>query len=416
MDRRAFLLELFEAALAAAGPEGRFADLPPPPRGRTLVIGAGKAAARMAAAFEDAWQAHCGALPEGLVITRYGHAAPTRAIEVVEAAHPIPDEAGKAAARRILELARAAGPDDLVAALISGGASALLAVPAEGVSLADKREIGSALLRSGAPIGEMNRVRQALSAVKGGRLAAAAAPARLVTWAISDVPGDDPAVIGSGPTVPLPAGEAPEAILKRRGVDLPEPLARAMAANPAPETGPAPYHLVATPQRALEAAAEAARARGVAPVILGDSIEGEAREVAQVFAAIAAQVVRHGQPLPRPCVLLSGGETTVTVRGEGRGGRNAEFLLALTLALGPLATSEGLWALAADTDGIDGVESNAGAVIGPETLARAEAAGLDLRARLEDNDAFAVFEALGDLVETGPTLTNVNDFRAILIP
>lgn len=418
MDGRAFLLDLFDAALAAAGPEGRFDPLPEVPAGRTLVLGAGKAAARMAAAFEDAWEAHAGAPPEGLVVTRYGHGAPTRSVEVVEAAHPVPDAAGEAAGRRVLEMARVAGPEDLVVFLVSGGASALLAVPAEGVTLSDKQAMGEALLRSGAPISEMNRVRQALSAVKGGRLAAAAAPARVVTYAISDVPGDDPAVIGSGPTVPAPPGEAAEAILARRGVSLPGTLADAMAANPAPAPGPEPadFRLVAAPQQALEAAAEAARILGVEPLILGDSIEGEAREVARVMAGIAAQVARHGQPARRHCVLLLGGETTVTVRGGGRGGRNAEFLLALALALGPLAEAEGLHALAADTDGIDGVERNAGAVIGPESLARMRAAGLDPRALLEDNDAFAAFEALGDLVETGPTLTNVNDFRAVLIP
>jgi glycerate-2-kinase len=397
MDGRAFLLDLFDAALAAAGPEGRFGPLPEVPAGRTLVLGAGKAAARMAAAFEDAWEAHAGAPPEGLVVTRYGHGAPTRSVEVAEAAHPVPDAAGEAAGRRVLEMARAAGPRDLVVFLVSGGASALLAVPAA--------------------ISEMNRVRQALSAVKGGRLAAAAAPARVVTYAISDVPGDDPAVIGSGPTVPAPPGEAAEAILARRGVSLPGTLADAMAANPTPAPGPEPadFRLVAAPQQALEAAAEAARILGVEPLILGDSIEGEAREVARVMAGIAAQVARHGQPARRPCVLLSGGETTVTVRGRGRGGRNAEFLLALALALGPLAAAEGLHALAADSDGIDGVERNAGAVIGPDSLARMRAAGLDPRALLEDNDAFAAFEPLGDLVETGPTLTNVNDFRAVLI-
>ncbi|MEC9435033.1 MAG: DUF4147 domain-containing protein [Pseudomonadota bacterium] len=418
MDPRALLLSLFHAALDAAGPEGRFAPLPAPPRGRVIALGAGKAAARMAAAFEDAWEAHSGALPEGLVVTRRGHGAATRAIEVAEASHPVPDAAGEEAARRILDLAAGAGPDDLVAFLISGGASALLAAPAPGVTLADKQAIGRALLRSGAPIDEMNRVRQALSAVKGGRLAAAATArgAACVTWAISDVPGDLPSVIGSGPTVPLPPGEAPASILARRGVDLPPHLAEAMASNPAPDLPPQDFRLLATPQMALEAAAAVARAAGATPLILGDSLEGEAREVATVMAGIARQTLRHGQPVPRPCVLLSGGETTVTVRGDGRGGRNAEFLLALALALGEDLAGGRIHALAADTDGIDGVESNAGALIGPDTRARAATLGLDLRQRLDANDAFSAFEALGDLVTTGPTLTNVNDFRAILIP
>jgi glycerate-2-kinase len=279
--------------------------------------------------------------------------------------------------------------------------------------LEDKQQVARALLRSGAPIDEMNRVRQALSAIKGGRLAAAVAPARLVTWVISDVPGDDPAVIGSGPTVPLPRGEAPEAILARRGVDISPALLAAMRANPAPDVPPGDVRMLSTPQMALEAAATAARAFAITPVILGDALEGEAREVAQVMAGIARQVQRHGQPVPRPCVLLSGGETTVTVRGQGgRGGRNAEFLLALAVALG----ADGLHAIACDTDGIDGSEDNAGAIITPDTWARADAAGISLRDHLTRNDAYSAFQALGDLVMTGPTLTNVNDFRAIYIP
>jgi glycerate 2-kinase len=409
-----FLHHLFAAALSAAGPEGRFGVLPPEPAGRCIVIGAGKGSARMAAAFEDAVQdANWRAAPEGLIVTRYGHGCPTRSIEVVEASHPVPDAAGQNAARRILALAHGAGPDDLVVALISGGASSLLALPAPGVTLADKQAVARALLRSGAPIDEMNRVRQALSAIKGGRLAAAAAPARLVTWVISDVPGDDPAVIGSGPTVPLAPGEAPEAILARRGVDIADSLRAAMHANPAPDVSPGDVRMLAAPQMALEAAATAARAAGVTPVILGDAIEGEAREVAQVMAGIARQVQRHGQPARGPCVLLSGGETTVTVRGTGgRGGRNAEFLLALAVALG----RDGLHAIACDTDGIDGSEDNAGAIIAPDTWDRAEALRVDLRAHLAANDAYSAFEALDDLVMTGPTLTNVNDFRAIFVP
>lgn len=416
MNERAILLELFDAALAAAGPEGKFVDLPPSPDGRVIVLAAGKGAARMTAAFEDAWEAHSGALPEGLCVTRYDHGCPTRAVEVVEASHPVPDAAGEAGALRMLEIARDAGPDDLVCVLMSGGASALLAAPAPGVTLADKAEVGRALLKSGAPIGEMNRVRQALSAVKGGRLAAAAAPARVITWAISDVPGDDPAVIGSGPTVPLPPGETPEEILARRGVDLPARLAEAMAANPAPDLPAHEVRMIATPQMALQAAAAAASALGITPMILSDRMEGEAREVGTALSSIALQVAAHGQPARRPCVILSGGETTVTVRGKGRGGRNAEFLLALTVALGEEAATAGVWALAADTDGIDGIETNAGAIMTPDSHARAADADVNLRARLDDNDGFGAFEALGDLVTTGPTLTNVNDFRAILIP
>ncbi|MFT4792166.1 MAG: glycerate-2-kinase [Paracoccaceae bacterium] len=413
-DPAAFLRTLFDAALSAAGPEGHFGVLPPEPVGRTIVIGAGKGSARMAAAFE-AEMAAAGwrNAPEGLIVTRYGHGCLTACIKVIEASHPVPDAAGQDAARQILALAQGAGPNDLVVALISGGASALLALPADGVTLEDKQQVARALLRSGAPIDEMNRVRQALSAIKGGRLAAAVAPARLVTWVISDVPGDDPAVIGSGPTVPLPRGEAPEAILARRGVDISPALLAAMRANPAPDVPPGDVRMLSTPQMALEAAATAARAFAITPVILGDALEGEAREVAQVMAGIARQVQRHGQPVPRPCVLLSGGETTVTVRGQGgRGGRNAEFLLALAVALG----ADGLHAIACDTDGIDGSEDNAGAIITPDTWARADAAGISLRDHLTRNDAYSAFQALGDLVMTGPTLTNVNDFRAIYIP
>jgi len=334
-------------------------------------------------------------------------------VEVVEAAHPVPDAAGARAAARMLEAARGAGPEDLVCVLISGGASALLAAPAEGLSLEDEQAVGRALLRSGAPIGEMNRVRQALSAVKGGRLAAAAAPARVVTWVISDVPGDDPAVIGSGPTVALPEGEAPEAILARRGVTVEDRVLAAMRANAAPSVAAGEVRMVATPMMALEAAAEAARGLGLTPLILGDAIEGEAREVGVAMAGIARSCALHGVPAARPCVLLSGGETTVTVKGDGRGGRNTEFLLGFALAMGADLARLDVHALAADTDGIDGSEDNAGAYCGPETFARAEAAAL--RARLEANDAWGAFEATGGLVVTGPTLTNVNDFRAVVI-
>jgi hydroxypyruvate reductase len=416
-DPRTLLRALFDAALAAADPRETLPrHLPAPPAGRTVVVGAGKAAAAMAKAVEEHWQ---GPL-DGLVVTRYGHALDCRRIEVVEAAHPVPDAAGRRAAERILERARGLAPEDLLLCLISGGGSALLALPAPGLTLEDKQAVARALLACGADIAEMNCVRKHLSAVKGGRLAGAAAPARVVTLAISDVPGDDPAVIASGPTVPDPTGFAEaRAILEKYGIAPPPAVARHLSAalDETPKPGDprlagAEFRLVARPQDALEAAAQAALDAGVAPVILGDSIEGEAREVARVMAGIARQAADHGQPAQPPCVLLSGGETTVTVRGSGRGGRNAEFLLALALALDGRA---GVHAIACDTDGIDGSEDNAGALAGPETLARAAGLGLDAKARLADNDAYGLFAALGDLVVTGPTLTNVNDFRAVLV-
>ncbi len=418
-DPRQLLLDCFRAAVNRAAPARVLAaHLPAPPAsGRVVVLGAGKAAAAMAAAVEAAW-------PDvpltGLVITRYAHGLPTRAIEVVEAGHPMPDAAGAQAAARIARLAADAGPDDLVLFLASGGGSALLALPADGVSLDDKRAVNAALLRSGADIGEMNAVRKHLSAVKGGRLAALAAPARVVTLAISDVPGDRADVIASGPTVPDASTLADaRAVLARYGIDPPASVAGRLL-DPAAET-PKPgdgvfanteFRLLATPQHALEAAAETARAAGVTPLILSDRIEGEAREVGKVLAGIALQVAAHGQPAKAPALLLSGGETTVTVHGKGRGGRNAEFLLGLTLALDG---ETGIHALAADTDGIDGSEDNAGAHAGPESLARMRAAGLDPGSLLADNDAYKAFQALDDLIVTGPTCTNVNDFRAILI-
>lgn len=408
---RAVLEALFQAALSAAYPETRMQHLlPQPPKGRTIVLGAGKGAARMARAFETLWPHPC----EGLVVTRYGHGTPTDRIEVVEAAHPVPDAAGSAAARRILDLARAAGPDDLVVCLISGGASALLSLPAEGLTLADKQAVNKALLRSGAPIQEMNAVRKAMSAIKGGRLAAAAAPARVVTYLISDVPGDEPGVIGSGPTVA--GGADPEtalAILRRYEIAVPEAVERAIRANAAPAELPAgDLHMLATPQMALEAAAAKALELGLTPVILGDALEGEAREVGRVMAGIAEQALRHGQPAAGPCVLLSGGETTVTVKGQGRGGRNVEFLLALAIQL---QGRPGISAIACDTDGIDGSEDNAGAWADAETLAQGKAQGLAAADFLASNDAYSYFAALDRLVVTGPTLTNVNDFRAILV-
>jgi hydroxypyruvate reductase len=416
-DPRAFLRGLFDVAIAAAAPAETLARfLPPPPKGRTIVVGAGKAAASMAAALEAAWSCPL----EGLVVTRYGHRAPTRAIEVVEAAHPTPDAAGAAAAARILERVKGLGADDLVLCLISGGGSALLALPAPGLTLADKQAINRALLRSGAGIAEMNCVRKHLSAIKGGRLALAAAPARVVGLIVSDVPGDDPATIASGPTAPDPTTSADAlAILTRYAIDAPARVLAHLesAAAETPKPGDPRFAnvsnvIVAAPRLSLTAAAAAARSAGVTPLDLGDAIEGEAREVGKAFAGIALSAARRGAPARGPCVLLSGGETTVTVRGKGRGGRNSEFLLGLALGLDG---APGIWALAGDTDGVDGSEDNAGAFVAPDTLARAAALGVNPRARLDDNDAYGLFAALGDLVVTGPTLTNVNDFRAILI-
>lgn len=411
------LRRLFAAAVAAADPARVLPPhLPEPPRGRTIVLGAGKASARMAQVIEEHWP---GPL-EGLVVTAYGHGVPCRRIGIVEAAHPVPDEAGVRAARRILELARGAGEDDLVLAPISGGGSALLTLPADGLTLEDKRAVNRALLRSGATIHEMNTVRRHLSAIKGGRLAAAAFPARTLALLISDVPGDDPEVIASGPTVPDPTTCADALdVLRRYGID-PPPAVRAhleRCEDETPKPGDprlarAETRIVARPQASLLAAAEVAREAGYSPLILGDAIEGEAREVGRVLAGIARSVRWHGHPLPAPCVLLSGGETTVTVRGGGRGGRNVELLLSLAIAL---QGEKGIWALAGDTDGVDGAEPVAGALVRPDTLARARAAGLDPRAMLADNDAHSFFAALGDQLVTGPTLTNVNDFRAILV-
>lgn len=414
---RQILRAMFDAAIAAADPDLVVAPhLPPRPAGRTIVVGGGKASAKMARALERAWD---GPLT-GLVVTRYDHAVPCERIEIVEAAHPVPDAAGEAAAARMVSMVQGLGPDDLVLALISGGGSALLTLPAAGLTLADKQAVNRALLRSGATIQEINCVRKHLSAIKGGRLAAAAHPAALAALLISDVPGDDPSVIASGPTVPDPTSFADaRAILARYGIDEPAAVIRHLneAADETPKPGDrrlarATTVTIATPQRSLEAAAEIAHAAGYTPVILGDAIEGEAREVARVMAGITRQVLRHGQPIAAPCVLLSGGETTVTVRGDGRGGRNVEYLLALTLAL---QGTENVWAIAGDTDGIDGAEEVAGAVATPDTLARAAQLSVSAVASLAANDGHGFFEALVDQIVTGPTLTNVNDFRAILI-
>lgn len=417
VDYRGLLLELFKAAVNAAAPALCVPPhLPSKPKGRTIVVGAGKAAAAMAAAVEAHWD---GPL-EGLVVTRYGHGVPCDSIEVVEASHPVPDEAGPRAARKILDKVSGLTPDDLVLVLMSGGASALLALPAGDVTLADKQAINRALLACGAGIAEMNTVRKHLSAIKGGRLAVAAAPAQVVTLAISDVPGDDISVIGSGPTVPdASTREEALAVLIKYGIVIP-PAVAAHLSDPLSET-PKPgdprlvnttHRLIATPQASIEAAAKVARDAGFAAVILGDAIEGEARDVGIVHANIARHCGAWGQPAEIPCVLISGGETTVTMRGHGRGGRNAEFLLSFAIAADGRC---GIWGLAADTDGIDGSEDNAGAIVTPDTLARARSAGIDSKARLADNDAYMVFAKLNDLVVTGPTHTNVNDFRVALI-
>jgi len=414
---RELLLQLFRSAVAAVDPLEIIAPyLPAPPKGRTIVIGAGKASARMAQGVEQHWQGPI----EGLVVTRYGHGAPTRHIEIIEAGHPVPDEASAVAAARIMDMVKGLTADDLVLCLVSGGGSALLSMPAPGLSVDEKRAINRQLLKSGAPIGEMNCVRRHLSAIKGGRLALACHPAQVVTLVVSDVPGDDPAVVASGPTVPDGSSAADAlAILGKYGI-APSAAVRAALADPA-LAAPLPddprlkgnrVAVIATAQHALDAAAAAARAAGYTPLILSSSMEGEAREVAIVHAGIARQVVEHGQPLAAPCVILSGGETSVTVRGKGRGGRNAEFLLALAVALQGMPR---VHAIACDTDGIDGTEDNAGALLAPSTLARSAQAGLDPHALLANNDGYSFFAALNELVITGPTRTNVNDFRAIVV-
>ncbi|MFZ5549680.1 MAG: glycerate kinase type-2 family protein [Pseudomonadota bacterium] len=419
-DRRALLRQMFDAAVAAADPARCLAQhLPEPPRagkGRTLVIGAGKASAAMARALEQAWP---GPL-EGLVITRYGYEVPCERIEIVQAAHPVPDQAGLDATQRLLKFVEGLTADDLVIALISGGGSSLLVGPAPGLTLADKQAVNKALLASGASIGEMNCVRRHLSAVKGGRLAAACHPARVMTLLISDVPGDMPADIASGPTVADASTRADAlAVIERYRVEVPAAV-RAWLDNPASETlkpgdpllARGEVRMITAPQMALEAAARVAREAGFTPHILGDSLEGEARDVGKVLGGLARQVALRGQPFTPPCVLLSGGETTVTIRGKGRGGRNVEFLLALALAIDGLP---GVHALAGDTDGVDGAEEIAGACMGPDTLERAWALGINPRSALDNNDGHGFFQALGDSVVTGPTLTNVNDFRAIVI-
>jgi hydroxypyruvate reductase len=430
-DPRAFLRTLYDAAVQRALPaHNTAAFLPAPPatsgshQGRTLVLGAGKAGGAMAAAVDALWPV--AAPLSGLVVTRYDHVPPAYKarpgrIEVVEASHPVPDAAGQRAAQRMVELTRGLTANDLVLCLVSGGGSALLSMPAPGLTLADKQAVNKALLASGAAIDEMNCVRKHLSAIKGGRLAALCAPARVVTLLISDVPGDAPEIIASGPTVPDASTCADAlAILRRYGIDLP-PAARAgleSGAFETPKPGDATFaghevHIIATPQQSLEAAAALACAAGVEAHILSDEIEGESREVGKVHAALARAVARRGEPFAKPCVILSGGETTVTVRQKGgRGGRATEFLLGCAIAL---QGEPGVHVLAADTDGIDGIEDNAGALVTPSTLARAQALGLKAADFLDRNDAYNFFKPLGDLVVPGPTFTNVNDFRALYI-
>ena len=427
-DPRALLRALYDAAVQRALPaHNTAAFLPPPPdprKGRTLVLGAGKAGGAMAAAVDALWPAD--APLRGLVVTRYDHVPPAYLakpgrIEVVQARHPVPDAAGQQAAQRIAALTHGLTADDLVLCLISGGGSALLSLPAPGLTLADKQAINQALLKSGAAIDEMNCVRKHLSAIKGGRLAALCAPARVVTLLISDVPGDAPEVIASGPTVADSSSCADAlAICRRYGIVLPAAAQQGLesGAFETPKPGDALFdghavHMIATPQQSLEAAAAVARAAGVQAHILSDDMEGESREVGKVQAALARAVARRGQPFERPCVILSGGETTVTVKSKGgRGGRATEFLLGCAIAL---QGEPGVHVLAADTDGIDGIEDNAGAIVTPSTLARAQAMGMKAADFLDRNDAYSFFKPLGDLVTPGPTFTNVNDFRAILI-
>ena len=429
IDPEAFLRQLYDAAVHRALPLHNTAlHLPAPPKGRTVVLGAGKAGGAMAQAVEALWPADKPL--SGLVVTRYHHTPPRPSglperIEVVEASHPVPDAAGLAAAERILQLTQGLTEDDLVLFLISGGGSALLTLPADGLTLKDKQRINQDLLNSGAGIGEMNCLRKHLSRIKGGRLATACAPAQVVTLTISDVPGDDPSVIASGPTVPDVTTCADAwAILQRYKIEVPAAIEAALKAGvletpkPSPAWDKQPVRLIATPQQSLEAAAEVARAAGLNAYVLSDELEGESREVGKVHAALARAAAHGKGPFQKPCVILSGGETTVTIRPQaagtpkGRGGRAGEFCLGLAIAL---QAQDGVWAIAADTDGIDGIEDNAGALVTPDTLARAVAQGVKATDCLDRNDAYGFFETVGNLVVTGPTHTNVNDFRAILV-
>mgnify|MGYP001821584603 CR=1 FL=1 len=411
------LKAMFQAGVDAALPSLCVPPhLPDRPAGRTVIIGAGKASGAMAKALEDSWS---GAL-DGVVVTRYGYRLPTERLEVVEAAHPVPDAAGREAAQRVFKAVQGLTEDDLVVALISGGGSALLAAPAAGISLEDKQAVNKALLASGATISEMNTVRKHLSAIKGGRLAQAAYPAKVVALMISDVPGDDASIIASGPTVPDPSTNADAiAIVEKYRIDLPANVRRVLETiDETPKPGDKCFDrvenvMIATPQASLEAAAAVARKAGITPVILGDSIEGESRDVGLVHAGIARQCALRGQPAEPPCVLISGGETTVTIKSPGgKGGPNTDFLLSMAIALDG---APNIYALAGDTDGVDGSEDNAGALVYPDTLKRAEAVGISAKAHQAKNDPYTFFQGIGDLLETGPTMTNVNDLRLVLI-
>ncbi|MCR9124428.1 MAG: glycerate kinase [Phyllobacteriaceae bacterium] len=416
-DPRAFLTSLFDAAIAAADPDICIpANLPTPPKGRTVVVGAGKGAAQLARAFERYWP---GPLA-GVIVTRYGYAVPCERIEVLEANHPVPDEAGLAAAQRLIETVSGLGEDDLVVALVSGGGSALLPAPPDGFALADEIALNEVLLASGAPISVMNAVRKQFSRIKGGRLALAADPARVVSLIVSDIPGDDPAQVASGPTVPDSVSRADAlAMIDAHGLDLPPAILDHMRGAAEPDLTPDDPRLarnqvriIASAGVSLEAAAAAARDAGIEAMILSDAIEGEARDIGAMHGAIAREVALRGRPFAKPVVILSGGETTVTVRGRGKGGRNTEFLLGLAQAIDGV---EGIAALAADTDGIDGSEDNAGAFADGTSIARLRAAGGDPQAYLANNDAWSAFDRIGDLFVPGPTGTNVNDFRAIFV-
>jgi glycerate 2-kinase len=417
LDPKTFLTAIFNAAVAAADPDRTIRDhLPAKPKGRTVVIGAGKGSAQMAAAFEKAWNGPI----EGLVVTRYGYGAKCERIEIIEAAHPVPDAAGLEASRRLLEKVQGLTADDLVVALISGGGSALLPSPAKGLTLADEIAVNEALLASGAPIAAMNTIRKHVSTIKGGRLAATAYPAKVVSLVVSDIPGDNPALVASGPTVP-DSGSRQEALasIAAYRVELPasvmrhinSPAADAPGADD-PRFSRNEVHLIASAGVSLEAAAAEARRHGIEAVILSDSIEGEAREVGGIHAAIAREVAARNRPFPKPVLILSGGETTVTLRAKGKGGRNSEFLLAFAIGI---SGAQGIHALAADTDGIDGSQDNAGAFADGSTVSRLRAAGVDAKAMLAGNNAWTAFNAVGDLFVPGPTGTNVNDLRAILI-
>ncbi|MER9681189.1 glycerate kinase [Mesorhizobium sp. M0184] len=417
LDPKSFLISIFNAAVAAADPQRTIKDhLPARPKGRTIVIGAGKGSAQMAAAFEKVWDRPI----EGLVVTRYGYGAACRRIEIIEAAHPVPDAAGLEASRRLLEKVQGLTADDLVVALISGGGSALLPSPAEGLTLADEVAVNEALLASGAPIAAMNTIRKHVSTIKGGRLAAAAYPATVVSLVVSDIPGDNPALVASGPTVP-DSGSREDALASIAAYDMKLPASvMAHINSPAadaprvddPRFSRNEVHLIASAGVSLEAAAAEARYQGIEAVILSDSIEGEAREVGGVHAAIAREVATRNRPFAKPVLILSGGETTVTLRAKGKGGRNSEFLLAFAIGVSGMA---GVHALAADTDGIDGSEDNAGAFADGSTVSRMHKAGVDAKAMLAGNNAWTAFNAVDDLFVPGPTGTNVNDLRAILI-